>query len=174
MWYFAVPAKLKVSNDFDWLWQPDRLQQAKQYIFNAKNPVTGLEYGHMATVAYNTRLVLANTPTGLDFTLDQEHEVVPILSGVSHYADSIDTAWRTAFREVIKLKNHLQATNNIDSEYRLSKWVSSSETELGIWSQRGAVDAVEYFDSVAGDFDKLKLTYEWTWLDNYFNQKYDI
>jgi len=174
MWYFAVPAKLKVSKDFDWYWQPDRLQQAKQYIFNAKNPITGLEYGHMATVAYNKELVLSNTPKGLDFTLDQAHEVVPILSGVSHYADSIDTAWRTAFREVIKLKNNLAKSNDIDSEYRLSKWLTTDGSEYGIWSQRGAEDAIVYFDSVNGNFDDLRLTYEWEWLDNYFNQKYEI
>jgi hypothetical protein len=34
-WFFAVFAKLEVTADFDWSWQPDRMQQAKHYIFHA-------------------------------------------------------------------------------------------------------------------------------------------
>ena len=168
-WFFAVFAKLEVNDNFDWNWQPDRLQQSKHYIFHAKNPITGLEYGHMAMIAYNKDLVLNNNAHGLDFTLDQEHEVVPILSGTAYYADSIEVAWRSAFREVIKLKD----SNSIDNEYRLQKWLNSSDSELGIWSQRGAEDADEYYNLVNGDFSKLRLTYEWKWLDEYFSKKYD-
>jgi hypothetical protein len=168
-WFFAVFAKLEVEKEFNWNWQPDRLQQSKHYIFHAKNPITGLEYGHMAMIAYNKELVLNNTAPGLDFTLDQEHEVVPILSGTAYYADSIETAWRSAFREVIKL----QDSPSIDNEYRLTKWLESNDTDLGIWSQRGATDAVEYYSSVNGEFEALRLTYEWEWLDSYFKQKYE-
>lgn len=168
-WFFAVFAKLQVNDNFDWNWQPDRLQQSKHYIFHAKNPITGLEYGHMAMIAYNKDLVLNNNAPGLDFTLDQEHEVVPVLSGTAYYADNIGTAWRSAFREVIKLKD----SNTIDNEYRLQKWLDSSDTELGIWSQRGAEDAVEYYENVNGEFSKLRLSYEWKWLNDYFNAKYD-
>ena len=168
-WFFAVFAKLEVNEDFDWGWQPDRLQQSKHYIFHAKNPITGLEYGHMAMIAYNKDLVLNNDALGLDFTLDQVHEVLPILSGTAYYADSIETAWRSAFREVIKLKD----SDTIDNEYRLQKWLDSNDTELGIWSQRGAEDAVDYYDEVSGDFAKLRLSYEWKWLDDYFTKKYD-
>jgi hypothetical protein len=167
-WFFAVFAKLEVDSNFDWNWQPDRLQQSKHYIFHANNPITGLEYGHMAMIAYNKELVLNNDAPGLDFTLDQEHEVVPILSGIAYYADSIGTAWRSAFREVIKL----QDSPSIDNEYRLTKWLESNGTKLGVWSQRGAKDAVEYYTSVNGEFEALRLTYEWKWLDIYFKQKY--
>jgi hypothetical protein len=167
-WFFAVFAKLEVNAKFNWKWQPDRLQQSKHYIFHARNPITGLEYGHMAMIAYNKELVLDNSAPGLDFTLDQEHEVVPILSGTAYYADSIETAWRSAFREVIKLKD----SNSIDNGYRLQKWLDSSDTELGIWSQRGAEDAVDYYNDVNGEFSKLRLSYEWEWLDEYFAKKY--
>jgi glutaredoxin-related protein len=37
---------------------------------------------------------------------------------------------------------------------------------------QGANDAVEYYNSVNGDFDKLKLSYEWAWLKQYFNAKH--
>ena len=162
-WFFAVFAKLEVTTDFDWSWQPDRMQQAKHYIFHAHNPVNGLVYGHQAMIAYNKKLVLENTGEGLDFTLDQAHEVVPIVSGTAMYHESDWMCWRTAFREVLKLKASLP---DVESEHRLNRWLTV-DTTPGEWSRKGAEDGVEYYDSVGGDFDALKKSYEWSWLASY-------
>lgn len=174
-WFFAVFAKLQVSINFDWTWQPDRMQQPKHYIFHAENPVNGLVYGHQAMIAYNRALVLANTGQGLDFTLDSAHEVVPVRSGTAYYADTPWMAWRTAFREAIKLKASLP---DVESEYRLSRWLSTNPDGESIanedWSRWGAEDAVEYYDEVSGDFDALKKSYEWDWLASYAFMKRNL
>ena len=165
-WFFAVFAKLEVSREFDWAWQPDRLQEPKHYIFHARNPINGLEYGHQAMIAYNKKLVLANSGTGLDFTLDDAHEVVPVLSGTAYYADTPWMAWRTAFRECIKLRASLP---DVESEYRLNRWLGPIPVALpnSEWSRWGAEDAVEYYEAVAGDFAELKKSYDWAWLASY-------
>jgi hypothetical protein len=163
-WFFAVFAKLEVNPEFDWAWQPDRMQQPKHYIFHARNPVNGLEYGHQAMIAYNKNLVLANSGIGLDFTLDSAHEVVPILSGTAYYNMDAWTCWRTAFRECIKLRS----ATDVESQYRLRQWLTVNLAGVtGEWSIRGAQDAVEYYESVGGDFTELKKSYDWAWLSSY-------
>ena len=161
-WFFAVFAKLQIEWSFDWAWQPDRLQEPKHYIFHARNPVNGLVYGHQAVIAYNKKLVLSNTAPGLDFTLDQAHEVVPILSGVANYHYDAWTCWRTAFRECVKLRDN----TDVESQYRLTQWLTQ-DTTPDQWSRKGAEDAVEYYDSVAGNFAELKKSYDWRWLSSY-------
>lgn len=163
-WFFAVFAKLEVHKDFDWRWQPDRMQQPKHYIFHARNPVNGLVYGHQAMIAYNKNLVLANAGTGLDFTLDSAHEVVPILSGTAEYAHTPWMAWRTAFREVIKLRASLP---DVESDYRINRWCANGQGKNAQWSSIGAQDALEYYDSVSGDLAELRKSYEWSWLATY-------
>lgn len=167
-WFFAVFAKLEIDLDFDWTWQPDRMQAAKHYIFHARNPVNGLVYGHQAMIAYNQKLVLNNPGIGLDFTLDSPHEVVPILSGVAYYNTTPWSAWRTAFREVIKLQASLP---DVENEYRLNQWLNFDNTDSHVvyedWSRWGAQDAVEYYNEVGGDFSALKKSYEWSWLSSY-------
>jgi hypothetical protein len=164
-WFFAVFGKLAIDLDFDWAWQPDRMQEAKHYIFHARNPVNGLVYGHQAMIAYNRQLVLDNPGVGLDFTLDSPHEVVPILSGVAYYDTSAWSTWRTAFREVLKLQASLP---DVENEYRLNKWLDINSDEADPqWSRLGAEDAVEYYNQVNGDFDALKKSYEWEWLASY-------
>jgi len=119
-------------------------------------------------IAYNRKLVLSNTAPGLDFTLDQLHEVVPMLSGVANYADDEFMAWRSAFREVIKLKHSLEQQPDVETEYRLRTWMWKGEGTKGDWSMRGAMDAYRYYNEVDGDFDQLKLSYDWVWLNSKF------
>lgn len=162
-WFFAVFAKLQVELDFNWNWQPDRMQQPKHYIFHAKNPLNGLVYGHQAMIAYNKKLVLENKGVGLDFTLDQPHEVVPVISGTANYYTSNWMCWRTAFREAIKLKASLP---DVENEYRLNQWLTN-DSSVAQWSMKGAQDAVEFYDSVNGNPTELKKSYEWDWLASY-------
>ena len=163
-WFFAVFAKLDVDARFDWAWQPDRMQQPKHYIFHARNPCNRLVYGHQAIIAYNRDLVLSNPGVGLDFTLDSAHEVVPMVSGVARYNTDAWTAWRTAFRETIKLRASLP---DVENEYRLAQWLTGGEGPYGEWSVQGAEDAVAYYDEVGGDFEQLRKSYEWAWLASY-------
>lgn len=170
-WFFAVFAKLAVDIDFDWTWQPDRMQQPKHYIFHALNPVNNLEYGHQAMIAYNKKLVLENTAAGLDFTLDQAHEVVPIMSGVAEYDYDPWMTWRTAFREGIKLMASLP---DVESEYRLMQWLNVGYGSNGHWSMIGAQDAVDYYNEVKGDPVELRKSYEWDWLASYAMLKHNF
>jgi hypothetical protein len=174
-WFFAVFAKLEADADFDWSWQPDRLQQAKHYIFNARNPVNGLEYGHQGLIAYNKKLVMSTEEIqGLDFTLSQPHGVEPIMSGVAHYNTDPWSTWRTAFREVAKLQHYAHVAPDVETDYRLGIWQSRAEGSNAAWSLRGAQDAVDYYQTVDGQYDQLLLTFEWAWLRQYFNKKYQV
>jgi hypothetical protein len=170
-WFFAVFAKLCVQENFDWSWQPDRLQEPKHYIFHAFNPINGLTYGHQAMIAYNRELVLNNPGRGLDFTLDSAHEVVPIISGTAEYCETRWSAWRTAFRECIKLK----CNTDVESQYRLNKWLTVAMGQpYGQYSIYGAEDAVEYYNQVGGNFDELKKSYDWAWLASYAFMKRNL
>ena len=168
-WFFAVFAKLKADKNFDWRWQPDYWQQPKHYIFHARNPVNGLEYGHQAVIAYNKKLVLENNKPGLDFTLTQEHEVVPMLSGEANFNQSEWMTWRTAFREVLKLKQFQDQTPTVENKHRLNVWLTQAEGQFSEYCLKGAQDAVDYYREVNGDYDKLKLSYDWQWLQERFN-----
>jgi hypothetical protein len=169
-WFFMVFAKLSVlGGGFDWDWQPDYFQQPKHYIFNAKNPVNGLEYGHMGMIAYNKNLVLANNNPGLDFTLSQPHESVPVLSGTAHFNQDAWMTWRTAFREVLKLKHFMNTSPTVETEHRLNTWLTVAQGNHAEYCLAGAADAVEYYAEVAGDYELLKLSFDWAWLQTRFN-----
>ena len=165
-WVFTVFAKLKVDKDFDFDWQPDRLQIPKHYIFYATNLLNGLNYGHQAMIAYNKKLALYNHGIGLDFTLDDPHEVIEINSGTATYNTDEYSTWRTAFRECIKLRG----MTDVISKNRLDVWLNVANGQYSEYSLLGAKHAVEFYEQVNGDINQLKLSYEWEWLKNKFKE----
>jgi len=165
-WFFNVFAKCEVLPDFDFNWQPDWLQGPKHWIFHARNPVNGLEYGHMGIIAYHKQTVLEQTEWGLDFTLSARHGVVPVVGSIADFNTDPYATWRTSFRECIKLTQQ----TDIESRHRLKIWSTVGEGDNAEWSIQGATDAVEF---VASGED-LGQTFEWAFLEEFFNSKYDF
>ena len=125
-------------------------------------------------IAYNKRLVLETTESGLDFTLTKAHEVVPILSGTAHFNQSPWMTWRTAFREVLKLKQFNEVEPTIENEHRLNVWLTKAQGQYAEWALTGARDAVEYYNAVNSDYDSLMKSFEWAWLQAYWSKKYTL
>jgi len=169
-WFYCFPGKLLVDKDFDFSWHPRLLDEPKHYIFYAKNPVNDLVYGHQAAVCYNRQLVLDTIDYGLDFTMSQLHDIVPVISGIAEYNLDILMTWRTAFREVIKLK----ADGSAESIDRLNVWLSTAHGDNAEWSLLGAKDGLSYYESVAGEHAALMKSFDWVWLHNHCNDIYGI
>lgn len=160
-WFINVFAKCWVHDDFNFGWQPDYLQNTKHYIFDAYNPVTDMTYGHMGIIAYHKQLVLDCTEWGLDFTLSMPHGTVPVTGSTADYANTPYETWRTSFREVVKLTQQ----EDVQSKYRLDKWLSTGLGDMGEWSKLGARDAIDFVSSGKD----LQLSFEWGWLEETFN-----
>lgn len=172
-WFLLVPAKLRIDENFLYFiksWYPNPELGARHYVFYAKNPVNDLCYGHMSAVVYNRKLVLETHNYGLDFTMSKPYAEVPIISGVAEYNSDPLMTWRTAFREVIKLK---LADDEISNQ-RLQIWLNVSTGLNGEYSTLGAKHGVEYYDEVVGDPDALQLSFDWEWLNSRFKEKVHV
>lgn len=164
-YFFAVFPTIDIDDSFDFSFQPDRLKNACHYIFHAKNPVTGLEYGHRAVILYNKHLCLSTIHPRLDFTLSQPHTVVPQLCGTSHFNQTPEISWRVAFREVLKL---CEMKPTVESKYRLKKWCELGVGNNALLVQKGSLDAVAYYKEYKDDPRALMLSYEFEWLKEKF------
>jgi hypothetical protein len=175
-WYYAVFAKTRLYEQFDFSFVPDYMQQPKHYIFNSRNTTNGLEYGHMGIVLYNCKGVRAVNQVGnfgLDYTLSFLHESVPVLSCYGDFAITPYHAWRTAFRETAKLAYFETQQQTVEGAYRLNCWLAHAEGANAEWCLKGAQDGYEFFVTTQGDLSLLKQSFKWEWLRNYFTQRYD-
>lgn len=168
-WVLVVPAKLKLYNTFNLAWQPKRTKPQRHFVFYADNPLNGLCYGHMAPVAYNCELVNKTDAYDLDFTMSKAHEIVPLSAGVANFNHDSWTTWRTAFREVIKLK-YSTDHGDLEANDRMQVWLNVAHGDFAKFCLAGARDAIQYYCKVNGDLSKLKLTFHWQWLAEYAKQ----
>jgi hypothetical protein len=174
-WYFAVFAKTRLYENFNFDFVPDRMQAPKHYIFDARNTVNGLEYGHMGIILYNSAGIRGINQTGkfgLDYTLSFPHESVPMLSCYGEFDQTPYHTWRTAFRESAKLAyfENLQCT--VEGAHRLNIWQTRADGPYAEWCLKGARDGVEFFNSSDKELTTLKQSFRWEWLRNYFVNRY--
>lgn len=167
-WYYAVFAKTVVDPSFKFDFQPDLFQQPKHYIFHARNPMNGLEYGHMGIVMYNCNIVKNMTEFGIDYTMSSAHEVVPIVSAIAAFNTTPYQTWRTAFREVAKLSQFNDEQPSVENSYRLKTWTTKAEGKYAEWCMHGANDAVTFYKANSHDKAQLKNAFDWAWLKQYF------
>lgn len=185
-WFYLVPAKLCIEKNFNFNWYPDCLENTNwdnyyfyeftseyftHYVFYAYNPVNELVYGHMAVVLYYKKFVLSTESPGLDFTLASPVTVIPELSGTATFNSTPLSTWRTAFREVIKLKYYSELLFESDAKERLESWLTKANGPNAEWSIIGANDAVDFFDNCNGKFKEIEKSYSWDWLNEFQKQK---
>jgi hypothetical protein len=172
-WYYAVFAKTKVADSFNFDFDPDYFQAAKHYIFHAKNVLNDLEYGHMGIVLYNCNLVKNQKKFGIDYTMSAPHAVIPKLSAIAAFNSNPYHTWRTAFRECAKLSQFIDEQQNIENQYRLDTWLTTAKGEHANWCLRGARDGYEFYQANKTNPAELKQAFDWTWLQKYFESIYN-
>ena len=174
-WFFAVFAKTEVLPDFKFDFQPDRLQEPKHYIFYSRNALNGLEYGSMNIDLYNKKLVLdthIEEGSMLDFTLSKLHTVVPVVASIAQFNTDPWVTWRSAFREVIKLKQEVDNGAGLEIQYRLDVWCTEAEGDNAEYCLAGANDALEFYNSVNADPKELQKSFHWDWIKQWYYNKY--
>ena len=168
-YFFAVFPKGDVAEDFNFDFQPDRMKNPCHYIFDCYIPCIDLRYGWGGVILYNKQLVMKTTKPSLDFTMSQAHHSVPILSAVSNCNETPLLAYRSAYREVIKL---LQMKPTVESSYRLKKWLTLGKGKNAEWLHKGATDGKQYYEQHKDDYGKLMYSYDYEWIKGCFKSLY--
>jgi len=168
-YFFAVFPKNELVDDFDFSFQPDRLRNPCHYIFDCYIPSIDLRYGWGGIILYNKDLVYKTTTPELDFTMSQPHHSVPILSAISNCNETPLLAYRSSFREVIKL---LQMKPTVESQYRLKKWLTVGKGNNADWLYQGAIDGKTYYEKHKDNYSKLMNSYNYEWIKSKLKLSY--
>jgi len=163
--FFVVTAKNKITDFsvFDFI--PDNSIPQSHVLFQAKNMSNRLEYGHMSVGCYNTDIIL-DTPENFGLDLTEWGKIYPIPTTVSEatFALTPYEAWRTAFRESVKLT--LKDTKQ--SRRWLNVWLSFAEGDNAEWVIQGASEGHEFALENKDNEEELIKSESWFWLRERF------
>lgn len=172
-YFYAVFAKLKVSNKFNFDFVPDTLKSTRHYIFDCYNPVINYTYGHQAIILYNKRLTLENDGKGLDFTLSQKHDHIQLLSAETTFYTDPKVCYRTAFREIVKLLFNKKNNPTVENNFILNKWMDVDTVPGASYVTAAGQDAINFVESHKYNFDVIFKSYEWDYVDSFFDKRYN-
>jgi len=168
--FIAVDADNFVLSDNPFL--PRDYDDGAVYVWRARNPCNGLIYGNGAIKALPRDATRALPLGTLDMTstISNSYNVVDVLASEHRFNTSGFNAWRTAFRECVKLSskglpNHIPA----DTLERLNVWCGSAKSPFGFSVLLGAKMGREYGQRHHGDVANLRLINDYTWLRQQYN-----
>lgn len=150
-------------------------------MFNALDPITNNLTNLGGVKLWKKNSIVNKDMNKGDFCLNATSSKTVINDHFSYtnYNTSPYDAWKTAFRHCVKLlspifKSRPHATN---IERYIDHWESCQHLDNNKnnakWAYCGYVDAVEFVNQSYGDYKKLLLINDYTWLKNYFNQYKD-
>lgn len=143
----------KISQVYDSI-----IDKSKMYIFSARNPINGLEYGHGAIKIFQKQFFTDLEVVDFSTSFFGKIEHVALTLNIHRFNSSPFHTWRTAFRECVKLSSAtIKNRNKYDDEYRMAIWCEKANgNDFSQECLKGAQAGREYGTRFKDDFDNLK------------------
>ena len=165
--FYTVDGDTVVDDTWDFSFKPPVSDQDNLHLWYSRNPVNGLSYGYGGIKLWPRHVLLLFEGSWLDFTTSVgPMKVIPTTISTTHFNSSPFEAWKSAFRECIKLiRNTELDPNDVDSINRLSAWqhVYNDDTQHSDFCLLGAGDAVKDY-SILAKSGSLSLINDFSWL----------
>jgi hypothetical protein len=161
--FFVVDADSEIL-DFDFTYKVSEYDKDYVHLWYARNPVNGLEYGWGGLKLFPRKMIMNTQETNVDMTTSFPLKIIPETVSVTHFDTSPFDAWRSAFREAVKLYQ----LGDAESKQRLLDWETKSVNgDNAEWVQAGVRDGVAY----SARKHKLFAINDWQWLKERFDSK---
>lgn len=172
--FWTVDADTLVDETFDFSYEPEDYDRDYLHVWKSRNPVNGLEYGWGAIKLWPRDMVLAHTGAYLDFTTSAgDIKVMDDVIATSAFNSDPFRAWRSGFREAVKLSVNVSKGDTTASLSRLHRWCSSAtRVPHASDAMRGANDGLWY--AMQGRDPLNKINDFWWLRDVYMNRESEI
>ena len=164
--FLVLDADCEILDSFSYTKFLNSLSEEKKvFVFRSVNPVNNLVYGHGGIKVFDKRLF--NNNNAVDMTTAFEIVPVDYVTNIHKFNSTPFHAWRTAFRECVKLSSGTVKLRNFkDDEYRLTTWCEVfNDVDNAEFVKAGAIAGREYGYKnkdihMINDFSWLKKKFE--------------
>ena len=169
VWVVDADARLVDTFEFDYQ-PPESRRNNTIYIWQAKNPINGLIYGHGAVKLIPRSILETLHSDNIDMTTSSLANFIQVDEVSNLHQFNVDplSTWRTAFRECAKLArgSNYFGNNSNDNEERLNTWCTKGEEErFGKYCIKGAIAGKEFGSNQDND---MLLINDYEWLKSEF------
>jgi hypothetical protein len=145
-------------------------------VWRSRNPINGLRYGYggIKLLPKNLTINMDLSKPDMTTSISPSFTAMPEVSNITCINTDPFTAWKSAFRECVKLSSKT-ITGQVDreTEYRLSVWCSTgADKQYGEYAIKGAIAGKEFGTINKDNIDQLKLINDFDWLLTQFQSSF--
>ena len=170
--FWTVDGDTEVDDTWNFDYFPGRPDSDYIHVWYSRNPVNDLEYGYGAVKLWPKNIVLAYHGSWVDYTTSVGGiKIVEEVVATTKFNSSPFEAWKSAYRECLKLMRNLDINlNDVESQTRLDCWINNTSTaQHAKWCELGSKDAIEWYQTNPNKFDIIN---DFGMLKRQFSKKY--
>ena len=170
--FYTVDADTIVDTGWDFTFVPPAYDRRYLHVWHSRNPVNDLQYGWGGIKLWPRTAVLDFSGKWLDYTTTVGNiKILPDVISTSAFNTDPISAWRSGFREAVKLVFNIKAGDRMESLERLYIWMSVGNPVANAdHSRRGAAAGMRFAIAciqqgskdravLINDFDRLQELY---------------
>lgn len=169
---YIVDADADILSNFKFDYIPPMSKRATTtYVWSARNPINGLEYGYGGIKLFPREQLLELGHVLPDFTTGVAfYQPVSNVSNITRFNKDPFRTWRSAFRECVKLSSGINPNNpRQESLDRLETWCTVDNGErFGRYCLKGANEGKAYGEANRDDVEALNKINDFEWLREQF------
>lgn len=169
--FWVVDADVIISEKFNFTYKVDPVEFDVVHIWHSKNDINDAVYGN-GGIKLLPKFLFDIEHTGkVDITtsLSDQIKILPEVTAIHNIGTSPYVAWRSAFREAVKLT--LQ--DDAESQERLQTWMTKGLSKPnGGYAVLGAKAGNKYALSNSLDTLKIAKINDYAWLHSHFKEAY--
>jgi len=169
---YIVDADADVMGDFCFDYIPPMSKRANTtYVWSARNPINGLEYGYGGIKLFPRTQLLELGHVLPDFTTSAAfYQPVSDVSNITRFNKDPFRTWRGAFRETVKLASAINPNSpKQETIDRLETWCTvDTGGRFGRYCIKGALEGKAYGEEHKDDLEALNKINDFEWLREQF------
>ena len=177
--FWVVDGDAEILETFNFDYQIARYDvdgRSTVYVWRSYNPVNSLVYGYGGVKLLPTELTKNMDVTSADMTtsISKNFKAIPEMSNKTAFNTDPFSAWRSGFRECVKLASRaIDRQNEEETEFRLDAWCSKGKDKpFGEYAILGATLGREYGKQNKDNKEALKKINDFNWLQEQFKLSY--
>ena len=166
---------IPLESNFDFSYKPSKWDTDKIHVWRCRNPVNDLIYGYGGVKLFPTRPLRDANDWHIDFTTSvggaEKFKPMPLVSNTTRINTDPFTAWKSAFRECVKLSSKIiEKQKDHETDERLNIWCTKGEDRpYGKYAVQGAIAGRDYGLKYRENPAKLDLINDFNWLQKEFD-----
>ena len=169
---YIVDADADITDHFSFDFVPPMSKRKNTtYVWHARNPVNGLEYGYGGVKLFPKELLIEMGHQLPDFSTGAAfYQPIGDISCITRFNKDPYRTWRAAFRECVKLASAVNPNQKqAETDERLEAWCTvDNGARFGRYCLKGALEGKAYGEANKDNIEALNKINDYEWLREQF------